>query len=52
LSGRIVGALGAGVAYDLFGDYEAIMLIGAAAFAVSAVLLLLLPSPRSTPASG
>ena len=46
LSGRIVGALGAGVAYDLLGDYETIMLLGAGAFAVSAVLLLLLPPPR------
>jgi MFS family permease len=44
LSGRVAGALGAGIAYDLFGDYEAVMLLGAAGFALGAVLLMLLPS--------
>jgi MFS family permease len=46
LSGRVVGALGAALAYDFFGSYTAIMLLGAAGFAVGAIMLLLLPSPR------
>ena len=48
LSGRVVGALGAGVAYDLAGDYQVVMLLGAAGFALSAVLLILLP-PMAAP---
>lgn len=47
LSGRVVGALGAALAYDAFGSYTFIMLLGAAGFAVGAILLLLLPSPRT-----
>jgi MFS family permease len=47
LSGRVVGALGAGVAYDLFGDYQAVMLLCAAGFALGAVLLMLLPGPAA-----
>ena len=46
LSGRVVGALAAALAYDALGSYTAIMLAGAAGFAVGAILLLLLPSPR------
>ena len=45
-SGRVVGALGAALAFDYFGSYEGIMLLGAAGFAVGAGLLLLLPSPE------
>jgi MFS family permease len=44
LSGRIVGALGAAVAYDAFGGYTAVMLVGAAGFGVGALLLLALRS--------
>lgn len=46
LSGRIVGALGAAVAFDLFGDYTAVMLLGAAGFGVGALLLVALRSVR------
>ena len=46
LSGRVVGALGAALAFDYFGRYGEIMLLGAVGFAVSAALLLLLPSPE------
>ena len=45
LSGRVVGALGAALAFDYFGSYEEIMLLGAAGFAVSAALLMLLHGP-------
>ena len=45
LSGRVVGALGAAVAFDFLGSYTALMLLGAAGFVVGAVLLLLLPAP-------
>jgi MFS family permease len=51
LSGRVVGAQGAGLAYDMFGDYEAVMLLGAAGFALGAILLMLLPQ-RQSAASG
>ncbi len=51
LFGRVVGALGAAVAYDFFGSYTTVMLLGAAGFAVGAVLLMLLPSPRPPPIS-
>jgi hypothetical protein len=44
LSGRIVGALGAALAFDLFGSYTLVMLIGAAGFGVGALLLLSLRS--------
>lgn len=47
LSGRVVGALAAGLAYDLLGDYELIMLLGAGGFAVSALMLLFLPPAGS-----
>jgi MFS family permease len=46
LFGRVVGALGAALAYDFFGSYTAIMLLGAAGFALGAIMLLLLPSSR------
>jgi len=46
LFGRVVGALGAAVAYDFFGNYTVVMLLGAAGFAVGAVLLMLLPLPK------
>lgn len=46
MSGRVVGALGAALAFDYFGSYREIMLLGAVGFAVSAALLLLLPSPE------
>jgi len=46
LSGRIVGALGAAVAYDVFGSYTVIMLLGAAGFGVGALLLLALRSTQ------
>jgi MFS family permease len=49
LSGRVVGALAAGIAYDAFGDYEAIMLLGAAGFAIGAVLVTLLPEQKAAP---
>ena len=49
LSGRVVGALGAGLAYDLLGDYELVMLLGAAGFALGALLLLFLPPTGSGP---
>ncbi len=51
MSGRVVGALGAAVAYDFFGNYVWVMLLGAAGFAVGAVLLMLLPSPKVAPTS-
>lgn len=51
LFGRVVGALGAAVAYDFFGSYTVVMLLGAAGFAVGAVLLMFLPSPKSAPTS-
>ena len=44
LSGRIVGALGAALAFDLLGSYTAVMLIGAAGFGVGALLLASLRS--------
>jgi MFS family permease len=44
LSGRIVGALGAALAFDLFGSYTLVMLIGAAGFGVGALLLVSLRS--------
>lgn len=44
LSGRIVGALGAAVVYDLLGSYTVVMLLGAAGFGIGAILLLLVPS--------
>jgi MFS family permease len=50
LSGRVVGALAAGVAYDLSGNYRAVMLLGVAGFALGAILLILLP-PTATPRS-
>ncbi len=43
LSGRVVGALAAAIAYDLTGSYVGIMLMGAAGFVVGAGLLGLLP---------
>ncbi len=46
LSGRLVGALGAALAYDLLGNYDAVLLVGAVGFAVGAVLLALLPTPK------
>ena len=46
LFGRVVGALGAAFAYDLLGNYTAIMLLGAAGFGVGAIMLMLLPSPN------
>ena len=49
LSGRVVGALGAALAYDLFGSYTVIMLLGAAGFGVGAIMLTLLPSPKPAP---
>jgi MFS family permease len=49
LSGRIVGALGAAIAYDLLGSYTVVMLLGAAGFALGAVLLFLLPSVLPKP---
>ena len=51
MSGRVVGALGAAVAYDFFGNYIVVMLLGAAGFAIGAVLLMLLPSPKAAPTS-
>jgi hypothetical protein len=45
-SGRVVGALGAALAFDYFSSYEEIMLLGALGFAIGAGLLLLLPSPE------
>jgi MFS family permease len=44
LFGRVVGALGAAFAYDLLGSYSVVMLLGAAGFAVGAIMLMLLPS--------
>jgi MFS family permease len=44
LFGRVVGALGAAFAYDWLGSYSVVMLLGAAGFAVAAVMLMLLPS--------
>ena len=49
LFGRVVGALGAAFAYDVLGTYTGVMLLGAAGFAIGAVLLLLLPAPRPAP---
>jgi MFS family permease len=46
LSGRIVGALAAAVAYDVFDSYTHIMLLGAIGFGVGALVLVILPSPR------
>ncbi len=46
LFGRVVGALGAALAYDIFSNYTLIMLLGAAGFAVGAIMLAFLPSPR------
>lgn len=45
LFGRVVGALGAAFAYDWLGNYSAVMLLGAAGFAIAAMMLMLLPSP-------
>lgn len=45
LFGRVVGALGAAFAYDSLGSYTVIMLLGAAGFALGAIMLMLLPSP-------
>jgi len=50
LFGRVVGALGAAFAYDLLGSYRVIMLLGAAGFAVAAVMLMLLPSTSAAEA--
>jgi MFS family permease len=50
LFGRVVGALGAAFAFDLLGSYSVIMLLGAAGFAVAAVMLMLLPSPSAAEA--
>jgi predicted MFS family arabinose efflux permease len=50
LFGRVVGALGAALAYDLFGSYTAVMLLGAAGFALGAIMLMLLRSPKALPA--
>jgi MFS family permease len=47
LSGRVVGALGAALAYDLLASYSVIMLLGAGGFAVGAIMLMLLPSPNT-----
>ena len=47
LSGRIAGALGAALAYDAFGTYTAIMLVGAAGFGVGAIMLMFLPSAKA-----
>lgn len=52
LSGRIVGAVGAAIAFDLLGGYQLVLLVGAAGFAVSAVLLALLPPTRAVSRSG
>ncbi len=49
LFGRVVGALGAAAAFDFFGNYTVVMLLGAAGFVVGAVLLMLLPSPKPAP---
>jgi MFS family permease len=46
LFGRVVGALGAALAFDLLGSYRVIMLLGAGGFAVGAIMLMLLPSPN------
>lgn len=46
LFGRVVGALGAAFAYDSLGSYSFIMLLGAAGFAVGAIMLILLPSSK------
>ncbi len=45
LFGRVVGAFGAALAYDSLGSYSVVMLLGAAGFAVGAIMLMLLPSP-------
>ncbi len=50
LFGRVVGALGAAFAYDSLGSYSVVMLLGAAGFAVGAIMLVLLPSPTSSEA--
>jgi hypothetical protein len=44
LFGRVVGALGAAFAYDSLGSYSFVMLLGAAGFAVGAIMLMLLPT--------
>jgi MFS family permease len=44
LFGRVVGALGAALAFDLLGSYSVIMLLGAAGFGLGAIMLMLLPS--------
>jgi MFS family permease len=49
LSGRMVGALGAAVAYDVLGNYTAVMLLGAAGFGIGALLLLSLPAILAKP---
>ena len=46
LFGRVVGALGAAFAYDSLGSYTVIMLLGAVGFALGAIMLMLLPSPK------
>ena len=51
LSGRVVGALGAALAFDFFGSYTVVMLLGAAGFAVGAVLLMSMPSPKQAPST-
>jgi MFS family permease len=43
LSGRIAGALGAAVAFDILGSYQLVFLVGAIGFFVGAVLLACLP---------
>ena len=47
LFGRVVGALGAALAYDWLGSYSVVMLLGAAGFAAAAIMLMFLPSPTS-----
>jgi hypothetical protein len=42
----VVGALSAAVAYDVFGSYTLTMLLGAAGFAIGAIMLMRLPSPK------
>jgi MFS family permease len=49
LSGRLVGALGAAVVYDVLGNYTAVMMLGAAGFGIGAMLLLLLPAILTKP---
>ncbi len=47
LFGRVVGALGAALAYDVLDSYTLIMLLGAAGFLVGALMLAFLPSPHA-----